>query len=702
MPFTRRRLITSAAQAYAAAAVLPRAVGAQTIKVDPWPALHLPDGALRDEDYFAVSDEVVQRLNRTWDESELVYSGGGRVINVIYNAAMLVIHAAAAGRGYSGPSRNDERARVLTARLCESPPFFAGRTLPHPDSMFHTPGWLGDLDTFDSPMDKAIDPKVAEALTAAWRARDVLGLDPAVVERLRGCVDAVARGPFFRYPSVRLNQINWNAELYACAAALTGNPELLRVDYRRHLARWCRGVRRPLHRDWARNLSDSYRFQYQTTWKGSRKNVDSAEYANITLHFLIWYETALRAGMAPLGSEDVALLRAWMARVQFGYWMHNGMLSWDSGLGFKRWMKAKTWAYALQGPLTIAVTPRFWLRPEQGAWAKYVFDQGLRQFAIRCADLAPRHLPSPHLYDVGAAYQGTGSRRLYVARMGANAARAVVHGLGGLDSASPPPFYSFDADVGRLNVSTRRYGCAVIARGGGALPYGGIELARLFDSSGVPVGGVGGRPPASFGVVVRKRAGRGRVLASQGRPKGARVRLARSPHGEVSQVRRLPRSPDAGPFGALEAVGTVAGRGASITCRHRFKPDYIESTWRVALERPGLFAELLFPSWGGKEATITAVSADGSVVDLPPGATIDATTVRFFHLAGPRSGYALVIPGATGVARAAKVARQPAAPRPGPTLIFHLPAGVDLRARLAPATTLDHAREVAAQLTRGA
>jgi len=702
MPFTRRRLITRAAAASAAAYALPRATAAgQTIKVDAWPPLRLPDRSLRDEDYWAVADEVVRRLDRTWRDDEGVYSGGGRVIDVIYNAAMLVIHAAAASHGYTGPSRRDDRARLLAARLLQSPPYFSGRTLPHPDSMFHTPGWLGDLGTFNSPMDKAIDPKVSEALLAAWRARDVLGLEPAVAERARAVVNAVARGPFFRFPYVRLNQINWNAEMYACAAEMTGDPELLREDYRRHMVRWCRGARRPLHREWARNLSDSYRFQYQTTWKGSKKNVDSAEYANITIHFLIWYETALRAGMRPLDGEDVALLRAWTARVQFGYWMHNGMLSWDSGLGFKRWMKAKTWAYALQGPLTIAVSPRFWLRPEQGAWAKYVFDEAMHQFAIRCENLPPRHIPPAHLFDVGAAYQGTGSRRLYVARMGANAVRAVVHGLGSMESSAPPPVYSFDADIGRLSVSTRRYGTAIIADGRGALAYGGIELARLYDAAGVPIGGVGGRPPASFGVVVRRRVGRARVLSSQGRPRGARVRLARSPHGEVSRVRRLPRSPDAGQFGPLEAVGSVSGHGAAITTRHRFHASYIESVWTVEMHRRGLFAELQFPSWGGSAASITAVLHDDTAIRVAPGESIDAETVSFFHLAGPRGGYVLRIPGASGAARAARVARQPAAPRPGPTLIFQIPARVPVRARIAPAATLDQAREVAARLVRG-
>ena len=172
---------------------------------------------------------------------------------------------------------------------------------------------------------------------------------------------------------------------------MTGDPELLRLDYRRHVHRFVAGARRPLREHWARNLSDSYRFQYQTTWRPSAKNVDSAEYANITLHFIAWYEQALRAGMPPLPPADLDVLRAWTARVQFGYWTHSGLLSWDSGLGFGRWMKAKTWAYALQGPLAIACSPRFHLDPRQGAWAKYVFDRGLAQFtrALRAAEAAP-------------------------------------------------------------------------------------------------------------------------------------------------------------------------------------------------------------------------------------------------------------------------------------------------------------------------
>ena len=174
--------------------------------------------------------------------------------------------------------------------------------------MFHSPGWVTDLDTFRSTQDKSVDPKVAEALLAAWRARDVLGLRPDVVARIVDCVDRVARGRFFRFPSVRLNQINWNAELYVAAAALTGNPELLREDYRRHLSRFVAGVRRPLEAGGTTNLGPSYRFHYVPHLRASvRGNLDSAEYANITAYFL---PRPGRRHPRPRRHQDHAPLRA--------------------------------------------------------------------------------------------------------------------------------------------------------------------------------------------------------------------------------------------------------------------------------------------------------------------------------------------------------------------------------------------------------
>src|SRR5690242_7253693 len=45
----------------------------------------------------------------------------------------------------------------------------------------------------------------------------------------------------------------------------------------------------------------------------------------------------------------------------------------------------------------------------------------------------------------------------------------------------------------------------VIAVNQGSFPYGGVELARFFDSGQQIAANIGGVPPASFGVVVHDR-----------------------------------------------------------------------------------------------------------------------------------------------------------------------------------------------------
>src|SRR3954454_8093810 len=273
------------------------------------------DPPLTDAQYLALADRIMQRLNHTWVRSRSSYSAGSLNIGVIYNAALLTVHATAAGAGHTGRSRNDERARLLVDQLTSAPPFFVGGR-GNRGKMYHSPGWLSDLDTFNSPQDKSVDPKVAEGLAAAWRAREVLQRTPQQVERLAHCVNVVARDRFFRYPQVRLNQSNWPAELYSNAALLTGDPELLRTDYRKHLRRFVEGVRHPLTKGGTTNLGRGYEFRYLPHFPADDPtNSDSAEYGNRTLHALHAYDAALAAGMAPLPAGDVAILKRWVERV---------------------------------------------------------------------------------------------------------------------------------------------------------------------------------------------------------------------------------------------------------------------------------------------------------------------------------------------------------------------------------------------------
>ena len=50
----------------------------------------------------------------------------------------------------------------------------------------------------------------------------------------------------------------------------------------------------------------------------ARANLDSAEYANIVLSFLRFYNQARRAGMAPLSGAGRGLVRRWERRVIAG------------------------------------------------------------------------------------------------------------------------------------------------------------------------------------------------------------------------------------------------------------------------------------------------------------------------------------------------------------------------------------------------
>jgi hypothetical protein len=95
---------------------------------------------------------------------------------IYHNSAFLTTHAIAALTHHNGACRQDGRAARLARRLCDSPPWSERATPTVPDPQFHVPGWMESMGTTDANMDKSIDPKVAEALMYAWRARDVLRL----------------------------------------------------------------------------------------------------------------------------------------------------------------------------------------------------------------------------------------------------------------------------------------------------------------------------------------------------------------------------------------------------------------------------------------------------------------------------------------------------------------------------------------------
>ncbi len=634
---------------------------------------------MTDADYFTFADHVAAQMERYWSESKGYYSTGARSIDTICSSAMLTIYATAAAHGHAGLARNDQRARILVKSLTAAPPFFTAAAPPRYDKMFHTPGWTSNMDGPYVDMDKSIDPKVAEGLQIAYRARQQLDLSDEDAARIKTEIHQVAFTEFFRYPKVRLNQINWHAELYAYDWLVNDDPTLLRKDYRKHMHAFTRGFTVPQIDGGTTNVGPSYRFIYQSnTSPLYSRNLDSAEYANMTLHFIYWYDLARRnAGMAPLSREDMRRLRGWVQRDLYGYWTHAGFMNWDTGWSYERWMKGKAWAYGQQGLVAIATSPKFLTRPREARWAKYLFDRGLRLYEHLSYQQGSRgpFRPSAELFHIGE--QGTPASTMFWARMGANAVRAVSAGMGRMPAEEPPSFYSYDADIGRLAVSTRHYSTAILADNRNKVPYGGNELARFYDADGDPVGGTGGHPPAAFGVRVENARGK-RLMISQrplhSDPKRPPLTLTRSPLGRVTRQRVLATRPDAGPFRRLGVTGRKADNGIAVTSSYDFRERSINASWTIRRPKAKRIARaaVLFPSWG-KVTRFEAVLRSGATIVAKPG--LDLARVRFFRIRGEYGSYR-VTPAhpLAGRVRIFAARRQKANPRGGPTLGLQIPA----------------------------
>ena len=676
----------------------------------------LPRPPLTDADYWRFADWLAPYFDSLWIPDRSLYgSGNSKVGRIYHNALLLTTHAVAALAGHGGPCRNDARARALARRLCASPPWSERDASPEGDPQFHNPGWVESMGTTEASMDKSIDPKVAEALMYAWRARDVLHLPQETLDLIADRVSRCARTSFFRFPNVRLNQINWNCELYAHNATVTGDTELLVNDYRAQVTRFCENITRAAVPGGSPNLGPGYRFHYLPHRAPTHPfNVDSAEYASETVHFILYYEQALAAGMAPIAPEHLNLLRAWVEHIVCGYWTHGGYLNWDTGYGFKRWHAGRTWALAQQGLLAIAASPQFHARSELGGWAKHLLDRGLALYERLSQSASDGQGIAPStLFNVNIAQLGPSIRELSAARMQANAARAVALGLGRNQAPAPPALYSFDSDIGRLVVTTPHYSTAVLPVSQRAFPYGGIELCRLYDGDQRVVANVGGRPPASFGVVVRQR---NKQIATSQRPRSVPplrppLRLLSSPRGRVGVAEPYPARPYAGPFDTLVAQGRLDSDEVVVDTTHRFHDAWIETRWSIERRRRGRYTvDVLFPSWGRK-ARIEAVLRGGRRVTLAMTGrrrrSIPMRNVAYFYLAGEDSGYVVVPTGRRPATRAytLRPRKQSSAPRPGPTLALQLAHDerfrrLGLAVRIAPARDRRDAARVARRLRR--
>jgi hypothetical protein len=652
--------------------------------------------------YWDFADKLARRLDDTWNPELGRYKPGASSVDTMMNANMLLLYSAAAVRGHEGASRQDARARSIVAQLMNAPPWTEAVTNPPHGSHPHVPGWVASMTDPDTAQHLVVDGEVTDALALAWVARDALGIDPTVQALMQDRLRRVAEGSYWRYPALILNQVNWYAEVYNAAALATGNPVYLQRDLRGQFAALVRSIRSPAPNT-AGSLGPGMQFHYiPHALPTSKLNIESAEYANIVASVVRFYDSAIARGMLPLRAEDEALLRRWMTRVLAGYWTHGGYINWDTGFSFGRWHQMKKFALSQQALIGIAAGGRLSPSHAEASWAKHILEKGF--------ELYERKLPDGEGVAPGLFYplrpkpQSNKQAIFAASRMAANAGRAIVAGIPARPGSEPPAMYSFDPAVGRLAVTTPRYNTAITAVTNGAYPYGGIDIARLYDGRQEIAATLGARVPASFGIVARNRNGRIRLATARPASRRAErppLRLLRAPRGVGSAGSNL--RPFAGAFDVLRVTGRRAAGGVDARSTYTFRRNSIIGEWTVrATTRRRRNAEALFPSTGGERAAVWALLRNGQAV--PVTGPRPVMGVAAFWVQSERSGYVVEpvdrVKGAT--ASIIQPNRQPSAPDPGPTLSVHLTRRltrkrpVHFSVRIAPAADLAAARAIVA------
>lgn len=627
------------------------------------------------QSYLAFMDTVVERIHPQWSDWRGAYHAPQGTFATVINARMLQVHAGAAAAGHTGPSRDDERARRLVQTLMTSPAPWrvSGVGVPH-EKMFHLPGWITSLTEPNAVMDKAVDPQVAQALVAAWRAGATLGLEETTLQTIVQAVSAVARCSFFRYPGIRLNQLNWNCALYALDAELTGATDLLRGDYREQMLRFATFATRAEHAGGSSNLGPGWHFHYLPNYDATAMaNLDAPEYASEVLDCVRHYSVALAAGMEPLPGWALDVFRAYAARTLYGDWTHAGYLNWDTGLGSQRRYIGKVFAFAQQGLMALAISPMAQSVPGMAKHARWIFERGLDLYLRWLSETPEGRLPAPVQFGEDEHAEGPDDRLLFGARIASNAAQAIALDLAAVAPVQPPPVYSFDPDSQRLAVSTPSYSTAILVHNRDAVPYGGLDLCRLFDGSQRPVGSIAGTGLANFAARIRDSGG-GVLLDTQMGNAASMSVAAVSPEGTERSAgpgsAPYPRYAYAGPMRGVTATGQVAHGDAAILTTHRLLPEAILLQWELTLP-PHASWEVALPSYGSQASF--AVEHAGASIQLQLDSSGPAlSAVRRVLVKAEAGGYTIAPLTAPAGARLSAVRPSSAtgAARPGPTLLI--------------------------------
>ncbi|MCK9250372.1 MAG: hypothetical protein M0P31_15535 [Solirubrobacteraceae bacterium] len=593
----------------------------------------LPDEAepLSVAELWAFADRRQADVEPYWSATLGRYMPVDGTEDVRLAANMLQVHASAALGGHVGATRRDDRVHALVDLLTRAPAFIAPPTEAPRGTHGHVPGWTSS-SLRPGWQHVAVDAQVVDALTAAWDARDVVGLPAGLRDRIAGAISSVADSPFYRYPAQFLTQWNWHADLDAAAFHVTGDRRFL-DDYRRQLSRFVRGSRIALDPARTPFLNPGLGLLYAQR-KASAIGaplLSTSEYENLVFSGLRHYDMAVRAGMRPLSGPQEQRLREWSQRVMFGDWTHAGALNWDTSLGTRRWWLARYWAFAQQGLETFITARRLSAAPDQSAWAAAVADAGLRTYERWASAYPDGRLPS-QLWGVEGRDRSEGNDPVFTAtRVQAHASRLALLRPGNAAPERPPAWFARDNGVGRLVVSTPAYSTGVLVRHP-TDDYGGIEMARLLNADGMPVSGIGGSGRSAFGLDLVRR---GRVVLDT-QPGRSTVRRGRT----SVRVDAGPRRSDVRDTftGALRVRSRVANAAGSVELHQRFHRGFVVVRRTVEAERAGT-ATTRFPSWGDG-ARLTVVRRSGRTERLT-GRSVSAAGAVGLVVESASGGYAV-------------------------------------------------------------
>ena len=557
-------------------------------------ALHVPataraqapapttDRAEQVEQLWAFVDRRAAELDGQWRPKLGGYVTRGGSFSTRMNANMTVVHALAALAGHVGPSRRDDRVVPMVDALTRPPAFLdVARRPARATAHFHVPGWTPDAGSY-LPLREhvSLDPQVAEGLALAIRARDAVGMPEALVERASHAVTATATSAFYTWPRIQLNQFNWPADMALAHASVSGDTTLLQRDFPQYLNNFLdHAHRRGANR--SPNLNDGMGFLYLPGVRPSAASnrVGTSEYANIVFHALDDYAPAVADGMPPLDGKRMWVLQSWARRILTGDWTHAGYLNWDTGLAYRRWHLTRYWVFALGGLSTLAEAPV--LDDQERRWARWMFDRALGYYERLQAGRRTPALPST-LYGVRSSEADPKSDPQFVAaRIAALVAHQAVARSADAPAEQPPPLFAYDPGSRRLAITTPSYSAAVLDQTI-KLGYGGVELARLYDGRGHPLGSIGSHDGAGFGVAIARRKGR-RLLETQG--------------GHRSAGTFQSGKPLRGAFRTRTMTATVRGaRHTRVKVRRTFLAGRIVTTYVLHGPRSS-FARIRFPVW---------------------------------------------------------------------------------------------------------